>query len=252
MKLIFSFQGVLAAVMNTFTFIKVMVHILSIWVEYCAFAHLSNDKFICKWHLRETGTLGRRTCTSSSSAYLSRLSSHSAPSRSSRSLWASVLAPVISSRIFCSRFCFSTATVRFSSWAFSSLGDRRDAEYNVRHGVSFTSHQKPDAFPSLTGSAGLRGSAQHVAGSPDPSSSERYAPCWTYSARMQTSSPQHRSLWRSSGRSLSSSYVVDLQREDQEKMGLMFLWLQKLRVTNMLGPSIRCILTERRPKQHRI
>lgn len=93
---IFSFQGVSAAVITTFTF-------------------LNSDGL---------------TCTNSSSAYLSRLSSHSAPSRSSRSLWASVLAPVISSLIFCSRFCFSTATVRFSSWAFSSLWDE-ESVWNI-------------------------------------------------------------------------------------------------------------------------
>lgn len=81
-------------------------------------------------------------------------------------------------------------------------------------GVPFTFECKSDAFLPLTGSAGLRGFARHVAGCPDPSSSERCAPCWTCFAHMQTSSPQRQSLWRPSGRSLSSSYAVGLQREE--------------------------------------
>lgn len=61
------------------------------------------------------------TCSSSSSAYFWRLSSFSVPSRSSLSRWASCLAVLISSLSFCSRFTFSTSTVRCSSWAICSL-----------------------------------------------------------------------------------------------------------------------------------
>lgn len=61
------------------------------------------------------------TCSSSSSAYFCRLSSFSVPSRSSLSRWASCLAVLISSLSFCSRFTFSTSTVRCSSWAICSL-----------------------------------------------------------------------------------------------------------------------------------
>lgn len=43
------------------------------------------------------------------------------PSRSSLSRWASCLAVLISSLSFCSRFTFSTSTVRCSSWAICSL-----------------------------------------------------------------------------------------------------------------------------------
>ena len=71
--------------------------------------------------------------------------------------------------------------------------------------------------PSLTGSAGPWGSAQRFADSPDPSSSERCAPCWTCSARRRTSSPRHLSLWKPSGQSLSTSCVADLQREGERR-----------------------------------
>lgn len=66
------------------------------------------------------------TCSSSSSAYFWRLSSFSVPSRSSLSRWASCLAALISSLSFCSRFTFSTSTVRCSSWAICSLRGRNN------------------------------------------------------------------------------------------------------------------------------
>lgn len=62
------------------------------------------------------------TCSSSSSAYFCRLSSFSVPSRSSLNRWASCFAAFISSLSFCSRFTFSTSTVRCSSWAICNLG----------------------------------------------------------------------------------------------------------------------------------
>lgn len=61
------------------------------------------------------------TCSSSSSAYFWRLNSFTVPSLSSLSREASCLAAFISSLSFCSRFTFSTSTVRCSSCAICSL-----------------------------------------------------------------------------------------------------------------------------------
>lgn len=71
--------------------------------------------------LNVTAQTATITCSSSSSAYFWRLSSFSVPSRSSLNRWASCLAAFISSLSFCSRFTFSTSTVRCSSWAICNL-----------------------------------------------------------------------------------------------------------------------------------
>lgn len=74
-----------------------------------------------KWHLVSLSS----TWSSSSSAYFCRLNSFSVPSRSSLRRWASCLAALISSLSFCSRFTFSTSTVRCSSWAICNLWTQR-------------------------------------------------------------------------------------------------------------------------------